>query len=89
MNNWHYTLIFALGKSKNLCIIVLRVEIATMQLPKVIAISARNTIWKICTLCKAIFSIHYNILQTNFGNLPPLIGSFRQFRFLTRPKISL
>ena len=75
MNNWHYTLIFALGKSKNLCIIVLRVEIATMQLPKVIAISARNTIWK-----------HSSF---NFGNLPPLIGSFRQFRFLTRPKISL
>ena len=39
---------------------VLRAEIATR--PKMVAISARNIkVYKICKLCKAIFSAFYNI----------------------------
>ena len=36
----------------------------------VLAISARNTkVYKICKLCKAIFSVFYNISQPNFAIL--------------------
>jgi hypothetical protein len=49
---------------------VLRAEIATTFGPKMVAISARNTkVYKICKLCKAIFSAFYNILQPNFAIL--------------------
>jgi hypothetical protein len=43
---------------------VLRAEIPTTFGPKMVAISARNTkVYKICELCKAIFSAFYNISQ--------------------------
>ena len=73
MDNLHYS------KSSNLKVVykniavrssqifstfVLRVEIFTIFEPKVVAISARNTIiQKICKLCKAIFCTHYNIFN--------------------------
>ena len=45
-------------------------EIATIFGPNVVAISARNTkVYKICELCKAIFSAFYNISQPNFAIL--------------------
>ena len=51
-------------------IFALCVEIVTIFEPKVVAISARTRIiWKICKLCKAIFSTHYNIFHPNFGIL--------------------
>jgi hypothetical protein len=48
---------------------VLRAEIAAAFGPNVVAISrARNTkVYKICKLCKAIFSAFYNISQPNFA----------------------
>jgi hypothetical protein len=47
---------------QSLYIFVLRAEIATIFGPNVVAISARNTkVYKICELCKAIFSAFYNI----------------------------
>jgi hypothetical protein len=56
---------------------VLRAEIATTFGPKMVAISARNTkVYKICELCKAIFSAFYNILQPNFAILLTLVCSF-------------
>jgi hypothetical protein len=43
---------------------VLRAEIATIFGPNVVAISARNTkVYKICELCKAIFSAFYKFLN--------------------------
>jgi hypothetical protein len=49
---------------------VLRVEIATIFEPKMVTISARKTnIYKICKLCKAIFSKLYIISQPNFAIL--------------------
>ncbi len=50
---------------------------------KMVAISARNIIFneKICKLCKAIFSAHYNIFQPKFGILLLLKGSFQEFVF--------
>jgi hypothetical protein len=52
---------------------VLRAEIVTIFERKVVTISARNTnVYKICKLCKAIFSKLYNISQPNFAIL--LIG---------------
>ena len=47
--------------------------------PKVVAISARNTIMR--KFCKAIFSAHYNIFQPNFGISLLLKGSFQEFVF--------
>jgi hypothetical protein len=53
---------------------VLRAEIATTHGPKMVAISARNTkVYKICDLCKAIFSAFYNISQPNFAILLILV----------------
>jgi hypothetical protein len=47
---------------------VLRTEIVTIFQPKMVTISARNTnIYKICKLCKAIFSNLYIISQPNFA----------------------
>jgi hypothetical protein len=47
---------------------VLRAEIVTIFEPKMVTISARKTnIYKICKLCKAIFSKLYNISQPNFA----------------------
>ncbi len=47
---------------------------------KVEAISTRNTItYKICKLCKAIFSTHFNILEAKFGILPATY-TFKLFR---------
>jgi hypothetical protein len=49
----------------------MRAEVATIFGPNVVAISARNTlkVYKICELCKAIFSAFYNISQPNFAIL--------------------
>ncbi len=74
--------------------LLLRAEIATIFEPKVVTISARNTIMReICKLCKAIFSADYNFFQPNFGILLLLKGCFRELRFfrldLSRSKISL
>jgi hypothetical protein len=50
-----------------LYIFVLRAEIVE---PKMVTISARNTnIYKICKLCKTIFSKLYNISQPKFAIL--------------------
>jgi hypothetical protein len=50
--------------SQILYIFALRAEIPTTFGPKMVAISARNTkVYKICELCKAIFSVFYNISQ--------------------------
>jgi hypothetical protein len=49
---------------------VLRAEIDTIFGPNVVVISARNSkVYKICELCKAIFSAFYNISQPNFAYL--------------------
>jgi hypothetical protein len=57
--------------------------IATIFGPNVVAISARNTkVYKICELCKAIFSAFYNISQSNFAILLILVSSFREYTFL-------
>jgi hypothetical protein len=43
--------------------------------PKMVAISARNTkVYKICEICKAIFSSFYNISQPNFAILLVLVN---------------
>jgi hypothetical protein len=56
---------------------VLRAEIATTFWAKMVAISARNTkVYKICILCKAIFSAFYNILQPNVAILLIWVRSF-------------
>jgi hypothetical protein len=63
--------------SQNLYTFALRAEIATTFGPKMIAISARNTkVYKICELCKTIFSAFYNISQPNFVILLILARSF-------------
>jgi hypothetical protein len=52
----------ALQSLQTLYTFVLRAEIATIFGPNVVGISARNTkVYKICELCKAIFSPFYNI----------------------------
>ncbi len=50
------------------------------KMTQMTSVPAPNT-EKICKLCKAIFSAHYNIFQPNFGILLLLKGSFREFRF--------
>ena len=60
---------------------VLRAEIPTTFGPKcgrnVLGISARNTkVYKIFELCKAIFSVFYNISQPNIVILLILVCSF-------------
>jgi hypothetical protein len=56
---------------------VLRAEIPTTFGPKMVAISARNAkVYKICKLCKAIFSAFYNISQPNFAISLILVCSF-------------
>ena len=56
--------LYSLSKFANF-LIVLRAQIVTIFEPKVVTISARNTISneKICKLCKAIFSTQYNIFN--------------------------
>ena len=77
----------ALRSSQIFYIFPLRVEIATIFEPKVVTISAPNTIIsKIGKLCKAISSIHRNIFQPNFGILLPFNGSFREFLFVCLDK---
>jgi hypothetical protein len=69
----------ALESLQILYTVVLRAEIVTTFGPKMvlIAISARNTkVYKICKLCKTIFSAFYNISQPNFANSLILICSF-------------
>jgi hypothetical protein len=57
----------ALQGSHILYTLVLRAEIATTFGPKMVTISACNIkVYKICELCKAIFSAFYNISQPNF-----------------------
>ena len=67
---------------------VLRAEIATIFDPNhVVAISARNTkVYKICELCKAIFSAFYNMSQPNFAILLILVCSFREYTFFAKIK---
>ncbi len=68
-------------------VFLLRVEIVAIFKPKIVIISASNTIiWKICKLCTAIFSTHYNIFQPNLGMLSLLKGSFREFVFFDQIK---
>ena len=56
---------------------VLGAEIVTIFEPKMVTISAPNTnIYKICKLCKAIFSKLYNISQPNFAILLISLCSF-------------
>ena len=53
----------------------------------IVAISARNTkVYKICELCKAIFSAFYNISQPNFAILLILVCSFREYTFFCQDK---
>ena len=67
---------YNLTKFANFLITVLRAEIVTIFEPKVVTISTRNTIMR----KSAIFvRLYYNIFQPNFGILPPLKGSFREF----------
>jgi hypothetical protein len=66
---------------------VLRAEIATISGPNVVAISARNTkVYKICELCKAIFSAFYNISQPDIAILLILLRSFREYTFFAKIK---
>jgi hypothetical protein len=45
-----------------------------------VAISARNTkVYKICKLCKAIFSAFYNISQSNFAILLILVYALSSY----------
>ena len=63
------------------------INIATIFGPNVVAISARNTkLYKICELCKAIFSAFYNISQPNFAILLILVCSFREYTFFAKIK---
>jgi hypothetical protein len=63
-------------------------EIATIFGPNVVANSARNTkVYKICKLCKAIFSAFYNISQPNFAILLVLVCSFREYTFCQDKKL--
>jgi hypothetical protein len=56
---------------------VLRAEIVTIFEPKMVTIFARNTkLYKICKLCKALFSKLYNISQPNFAILLISLCSF-------------
>ncbi len=76
---------YSLTKFANCLIIVLLYvrKLLPLSALKMVAISARNTIFneKICKLCKAIFSAHYNIFQPKFGILLLLKGSFQEFVF--------
>ncbi len=58
-------------------------EIVTIFEPKVVAISARNTVMrKFANFVRLyIFSAHYNIFQPNIRILLRLEGSFREFCF--------
>ena len=62
---------YSLTKFANFLIIVLRAGIVTIFEPKVVTISVgqNESCNKICKICKAIFSAHYNIFQPNFGIL--------------------
>ncbi len=75
---------YSLTKFATSLIIVLRAQIATIFKAE----SGRNLCTlhnneKICKLCKAIFSAHYNIFQSNFGILLLLKDSFQEFDFLS------
>jgi hypothetical protein len=76
---------YALQSLQILYTFVLRAEIAsTIFGPNVVAISARNTklkVYKICELCKAIFSAFYNISKPNIAILLILVRSFRGYTF--------
>ena len=48
---------------------MLLAEVVTIFGPKVVKIFAQHNNEKICKLCKAIFSAHYNNFQPNFGIL--------------------
>ena len=73
---------YSLTKFANFLIIVLRTEIATIFKAE----SGSNN-EKICKLCKAIFSTHYNIFQPNFGILLLFKGSFRECSFFLEQKL--
>ncbi len=73
---------YSLTKFANFLIIMLRTEIATtFGLKNGSNFRPQHNNEKICKLCKAIFSTHYNIFQPNFGILLLLKGSFREFGF--------
>jgi hypothetical protein len=66
---------------------VLCVEIATTFGPNVVVISACNTkVYKICELCKAIFSAFYNISKPNFAILLISVCSFQEYTFFAKIK---
>ncbi len=73
----------SLAKFANfLLIIVLRAAIATIFEPKVVAISARNTIMrKFANFGRLYFPHIIQHFQPNFGILLFLKGSFQEFRF--------
>ena len=83
---------YSLIKFANFLIIVLRAEIGTIKAESSSNFRTLHNNEKICKLCKAIFSTHYNIFQPNFGILLLLKGSFRECSFLgqdvSRTKIS-
>ena len=69
---------YSLTKFANFLIIALRVEIVTIFVPKVVAISARYTIVrKFANFAR----LYIPNISTNFGILLLLKGSFREFRF--------
>jgi hypothetical protein len=77
----------ALQSSQILYTFVLRVEIAIIFGPDVVAISPRNTkVSKICELCKAMFSAFYNISEPNFAILLILVCSFGEYTFFAKTK---
>ena len=89
MDNLHYRLTFDLDKIfirirnialqslENLYTFVLRTEIPTTFGLMCAAISVRNTkVYKVCQICKAIFSTFYNISQPNFTISLILVCSF-------------
>jgi hypothetical protein len=66
---------------------VLRAEIAIIFGPNVVGISVRNTkVYKICELCKAMFSAFYNISEPNFAILLILVCSFQEYTFFAKIK---
>ena len=73
---------YSLTKFANFLIIVLRAQIATIfKAESGNNLRTLHNNEKICKLCKAIFSAHYNIFQPNFGILLLLKGSFQEFGF--------
>jgi hypothetical protein len=66
---------------------VLRAEVATIFGPSVVAISTRNTkVYKICELCKAIFSAFYKHFATKVCNCTQFSTLFPGIYFFAKTK---